>query len=180
MPKKLPKYLTVEEIRSLFGAVYKTDIKYLLIMKFMYKCGCRGAEVTNIYVRDINAEERKLNIIQGKGNQDRIVPIPLDFLIEIEKYIKVHDLQPNDKVFDITTGGIRDVVKRYGERAGLQKKINPHMLRHSFAVHSLKSGRNLRSLQLALGHKQLSTTQIYLDITGQDLQEDFEHNPLPV
>ena len=75
--------------------------------------------------------------------------------------------------------GFRAMVKRYGKRCGLEKDVHPHMLRHTFAVHCLKSGMNLRTVQKLLGHEHLTTTQIYLDVTGQDVADDFYAHPLP-
>ena len=178
--EKLPKYLKVEEIRALFDAPYKTNGHHLLMMKFLYKAGLRASEVSKTEVGNINSEESKITVRGGKGNKDRVIPIPLDFLREIEFYIENHNLKHDDQLFDIKPGGIRAMVSRYAVRAGIEQKVKPHMLRHSFAVHRLKAGANLRSIQKALGHASLTTTQIYLDILGEDIKEDFDRHPLPV
>jgi len=177
--KSTPKYLGIEEIRSLLDAPYKTAKHHILMLKFMYKGGLRASETSTITAGNINSEESKIRLV-GKGGVERTIPIPLDFLREIEEFIGIHNLSHVDRLFDITPGGIRAMVKRYAVRAGIEQRVHPHMLRHSFAVHRLKAGANLRSIQKALGHSSLTTTQIYLDIVGDDIAEDFNKHPLPV
>ena len=179
-PKKLPKYLSEEEIRTLLDTPYKTNKHHILMMKLAYKCGLRNSEVCHITVKDIKFDERKVHVFQGKGAKDRLVPMPYDLMEDLKKYIDMYKLEYNDRLFDITERGFGKMIERYGKRAGLDKKISPHMLRHSFAVHRLKAGASLRSVQKALGHTSLTTTQIYLDITDEDVQEDFDKHPLPV
>lgn len=179
--KTLPKYLEESEIKQLLNAPYKTKQDHILMMKFGAKCGLRSEEILEITVSDISFEDPafpKIRVI-GKGDKERIVPIPHDFAREIEIYIKKNNLGYEDKLFDMKSRGFRVMVKRYGERCGIQKDVHPHMLRHTFAVHCLKSGMNLRTVQKLLGHKNLTTTQIYLDITGQDVADDFFNHKLP-
>ena len=178
--KKLPKYLSVDEMKALLSTPYRTNTHHILMLKLAYKCGLRNNEVCYIKVSNFELKERRITILGGKGDVDRIIPIPIDFINDIKDYIELHKLQYNDRLFDITERGFYAMVKRYGKRAGIQKKINPHMLRHSFAVHRLKAGANLRSVQKSLGHSSLTTTQIYLDITEEDVITDFDTHPLPV
>lgn len=179
--KPLPKYLGETEIKQLLNAPYKTRQDHILMMKFGAKCGLRSEEILEVVVKDLNFENPKHPTIRviGKGSIERIVPIPLDFAREIEEYIRKNNLGYEDKLYDMKERGLRSMVKRYGTRCGLLQDVHPHMLRHTFAVHCLKSGMNLRTLQKLLGHKHLTTTQIYLDITGQDVADDFYAHPLP-
>lgn len=179
-PRKLPKYLNEDEIRLLLDAPYKTSDHHMLMMRFAYKCGLRNSEVCNVRVNDIDTVDETLHVISGKGEKDRNITIPLDFLREIEDYVQKHDLKGDDKLFDITPDGFYVMVKRYGKRAGINKKVYPHVLRHSFAVHGLKAGRNLRTIQKELGHTSLTTTQIYLDVFDKDVKADVLLHPLPV
>lgn len=179
-PKKLPDYLSEENIKKLLDAPYKTNQHHIIMMKFAYKVGLRNSEICYLRKRHILFEESKVKVEEGKGAKDRIVPIPFDFLMEIKEYIEKHELKHDDRLFDIKERGLRAMMKRYGERAGIEQNIHPHLLRHTFAVHSLKAGANLRSVQKALGHKHLSTTEIYLGITDEDVAEDFRRHPLPV
>jgi len=180
-PKRLPKYLTKDEIRLLLNIPYKTRMDHILMMRLAYNCGMRNSEVCNIIVENFNFEDLSVTIISGKGDKDRIIHVLThELVLMLEKYIENNNLNLQDKLFDMKPRGFTAMVKRYGKRAGLEKNIYPHMLRHSFAVHSLKVGVNLRSLQKTLGHSSLTTTQIYLDIVGDDIKEDYRLHPLPV
>ncbi|MCK4544164.1 tyrosine-type recombinase/integrase [candidate division WOR-3 bacterium] len=179
--KPLPKYLKEQEIKQLLNEPYKTKQDHILLMKFGSNCGLRSEEILEIAVKDISFVSHELVTIRviGKGSIERIVPVPLAFSNEVQDYIKKNSLGYEDKLFDMKERGFRAMVKRYGKRAGLEQDVHPHMLRHTFAVHCLKQGMNLRTLQKLLGHKYLTTTQIYLDVTGQDVADDFYAHPLP-
>jgi len=181
MAKKLPKYLTPGEVEALLNAPYKTNRHHILMLKFGLNCGMRSHEILKVRVKDmsLNGEGYPRIRILGKGQKERIVPIPYEFAKEIEKYIQDNNLGYEDQLFDMKPRGFRDMVKRYGVRAGLEKDIHPHILRHTYAVSCLKAGMNLRTLQKLLGHDHLSTTQIYLDVTGMDIADDFYNHPLP-
>ena len=182
--KKQPKYMNEEETKLLLRTPYKTRQDHILMLKFGLKCGLRSNEIVSVQVKDIQEtmhEGRKLGLIYilGKGDVERTVPMELDFLLEVQEYIKNNNLLYEDKLFDMSNRGLRKMVKRYGERAGIEKKLHPHMLRHTYAVHNLKAGMNLRTLQKLLGHKHLTTTQVYLDITGMDVIDEFLEHRLP-
>ena len=183
-PKKEPKYMQEEEGNLLLATPYKTNPSHILMLKFGLKCGLRSSEIVNIQVKDMEETIHKgrkfgLLTVLGKRNTTRTVPMEYEFLIEVNEYIKLFNLKHEDKLFDMTTRGFGKMVKRYGIRAGIDKNLHPHMLRHTFAVYCLKSGMNLRTLQKLLGHKKISTTEIYLDITGLDVLDEFAEHRLP-
>lgn len=176
--KKLPKYLSIDELKALLSAPYKVNQHHILMMKYGCKCGLRNAEICNVKVSDHNFEDHNM-IVFGKGSKERMVPVPLDFENDIKKYLGEKNLIGGDKLFDITPKGLYAMVKRYGIKGGLDLEVHPHMLRHTFAVQGLKAGWNLRTLQKALGHKSLTTTQVYLEITDGDMADDMMRHPLP-
>jgi predicted RNA-binding protein with TRAM domain len=144
----------------------------------MANAGLRESEVINLQRKDFHFDEELLFIREGKGQKDRVVPLNHAVLKDMAlKYAK--DLQPDDKLFDITRHGVYGLVKRYAKRAEIERNVHPHQLRHSFAVYSLKSGVDLRSLQKMLGHSRLETTAIYLQLTAGDLLEVTRNHPLP-
>jgi len=182
MGKKLPKYLKEGEVRKLLNAPERNKIRDRLILRILYRCGLRVSELTSLKIHDINFEEGMITVRGGKGDKDRIVPIDDDTLDLIQLYKGDADegvLILSQRGEALSTRQVERIVKKYAKKAGLKKNVYPHMLRHSFAVHSLKSGMNLRSVQKMLGHSSLTTTQIYLDLTGEDLKEDYEKHPLP-
>ncbi|MFP4000686.1 MAG: site-specific tyrosine recombinase/integron integrase [Thermoplasmata archaeon] len=182
MGKKLPKYLKEDEVRKLLNSPERKNVRDRLILRILYRCGLRVSEVTSLKIQDINFDEGMITVRGGKGDKDRIVPIDDDTLDLIQLYKGDKDkgvLILSQRGKALSNRQVERIVKKYAKRAGLKKNVYPHMLRHSFAVHSLKSGMNLRSVQKMLGHASLTTTQIYLDLTGEDLKEDYEEHPLP-
>jgi len=182
MGRKLPKYLKEDKVRRLLNAPNRDKLRDRIILRILYRCGLRVSELTSLKIRDINFSEGMITVRGGKGDKDRIVPIDDDTLDLIQIYIKDREegvliLSQRDE--PISTRQVERIVKKYAKKADIKKNVYPHMLRHSFAVHSLKSGMNLRSVQKILGHSSLTTTQIYLDLTGEDLKEDYEKHPLP-
>lgn len=186
--KRIPEYLTIDELSSLLATPYKTNIQHIIIMRLMAQSGLRVSEAIRVKPKDKESfpQYAKLTIRQGKGKKDRIVPVTIELSGIIDNYIKTNDIPYVDYLFPgvrtntITTSAVRQFVKGYGLRAGIQKDIHPHMLRHTYAVLYLKAGGNLRSLQKNLGHSSLTTTQIYLEITEDDRFEDFIKHPVVI
>lgn len=182
MPKKLPKYLKEEEVRKLLNAPPRKKTRDRLILRILYRCGLRVSELVNLRIEDIDFTEGMITVRGGKGNKDRVIPVDGDTLDLIEFYMADAEegvLILSQRGEPLSTRQVERIVKKYAEKADINKNVYPHMLRHSFAVHCLKAGMNLRSVQKMLGHSSLTTTQIYLDLTGEDIKRDYEEHPLP-
>ncbi|MFO7792602.1 MAG: tyrosine-type recombinase/integrase [Candidatus Saliniplasma sp.] len=182
MGRKLPKYLRDDEVRKLLKAPSRNKTRDRLILRILYRCGLRVSELTNLKIQDIGFEEEMITVRSGKGDKDRVVPVDADTLDLIEFYKAGADkgtLILSERGESLSTRQVERIVKKYAKKAGLKKNVYPHMLRHSFAVHCLKAGMNLRTVQKMLGHSSLTTTQIYLDLTGEDIKQDYEEHPLP-
>ncbi|MFP3872697.1 MAG: site-specific tyrosine recombinase/integron integrase [Candidatus Aenigmatarchaeota archaeon] len=182
MGKKLPKYLKEDEVRKLLNAPEREKIRDRLILRILYRCGLRVSELTSLRIEDIGFEEGMITVRGGKGDKDRIVPIDDETLDLIQLYKKDAEegvLILSQRGEALSTRQVERLVKKYADKTDIKKNVYPHMLRHSFAVHCLKSGMNLRSVQKMLGHSSLTTTQIYLDLTGEDVKRDYEEHPLP-
>lgn len=180
MGEKIPEYLTEEEITKLLDTPYKTEKVHRMMLKVAYKFGLRNSEVCHLKRGNFDLGNRNLYVREGKGSKDRTIPIPIDMVDELRDYFENNDLQHDDRLFSMSERGFGAMVKRYGNRAGIMRPVYPHLLRHSYAVHRLQSGANIRSVQKALGHKYLTTTQVYLNITDEDVKDDFDRHPLPV
>ena len=184
MPKKLPKYLKERDIQRLLSSPQRDNIRDRLILRILYRCGLRVSELTNLHIEDIDFSEGVLTVRGGKGGKDRVIPIDNTTLDLVEMYIqgeKEGVLVTSKKTGGkITSRQIERLTDTYARKAGNPQRVHPHMLRHSFAVHCLKAGMNLRTVQKMLGHSSLTTTQIYLDITSDDVKEDYNKHPLPV
>ncbi len=182
LSRSLPEVLSVEEVKRLLMApdlTTRLGFRDRTMLETMYGAGLRVSEVCNLSIPDIDFQ---LGIIRvrGKGDKDRMVPIHLQAQNFLSTYIHKHrnDFSPHvDNVFlnrsgnKLTRQGIWKVVKKYAKISGLKKNISPHTLRHCFATHLLEGGADLRSVQILLGHADISTTEIYTHVQTQRLIE---------
>jgi len=164
--KKLPKYLEKTKIDDMLERSRNDNKRNYLILLTLWRTGIRNSELVNLKKRDIKDDE--LTIRQGKGHKDRIVPLA-NHLSDLLQY-HMAKIPLNERIFPITTAQIRNIVHRYQPGGEV---VKPHTFRHSFAVHCLKQGMNLRSLQKILGHTDLATTAVYLDLVAKDIKEDY-------
>lgn len=165
-PKKLPKYITQAEISTMLDKAKKDRYRNYILLLTISRTGMRVSEITNLQKRDIQNDT--IIVRQGKGKKDRVIPLERELGNLLGLY--VDRMHPKDKLFPITDRQVRNIVYKYAPD-GLD--VHPHTLRHSFAVHCLKNGMNIRNLQKILGHSNLTTTQVYLDVTGEDIAENF-------
>ena len=190
-PKKekiLPKYLTVEELESLFNTpLLESPLgqRDRLILELLYATGIRVSELVNIKIVDIDFSKKEI-FINGKGNKQRIAcfgDFALDYInlfIEegrkkiLEKHKKNSEyLIINEKGNKITTRGIEKLIDNITKKAGLKKKITPHMLRHSFATHLLNEGCDILTVKELLGHESLESTQVYTHVSNERLRRVY-------
>ena len=150
----------------------------------MYATGLRVSELINLDFNNINLDKAYVRCF-GKGNKERIVPIGEIALNYLTIYINNYrdSLKKKylcDKLFlnnhgkALTRQGFLMIIKNIAKEVGIDKNITPHMLRHSFATHLLNNGADLRSIQVLLGHSNLSTTQIYTNVSNEILKENYE------
>lgn len=178
IPKKaktLPKVLTKDEIRALFESTHFGRNR--LMLQFMYGSGCRVSEVVNLKVEDLNMKEKTATIRGGKGNKDRFIILSRGWVHGIKKYLDrkkvksefVFSKKTNGK--SITTDTVQRIVRKAAAKAGINKHVTPHCLRHSYATHLLEAGTNIRYIQSLLGHSSLNTTQVYTNVASEQLKK---------
>ncbi len=182
----LPKFLQVEEVERLLSQPSMQEPRGLrdrAMLELLYATGLRVSELISLKHQDLNLEEGFL-ICKGKGGKERIVPLGrpaskavLLYLDQVRsEFIKIDTdflfLTRRGKPF--TRQGFWKLLKEYGVEAGLKLKISPHILRHSFATHMLERGADLRSLQLMLGHSQITSTQIYTHVSRKQLRRVYD------
>lgn len=184
LKRNLPEVLSVDEINKILESVdlsERAGIRDRAILETMYACGLRVSELINLETNRIEFEE-KLITVTGKGSKERIIPIGKYALSYIEKYINelrnfIKKEKSSNYLFLNLRGGklsrmaIWNVVSKYAHKAGIEKEIHPHTLRHSFATHLLEGGADIRIIQELLGHSDISTTQIYTHLDTTYLQE---------
>lgn len=170
--KKLPTVLTREEVKKLVTATKNT--KHRLILMFLYSSGLRLSELTNLKVGDLELDERMGWVRGGKGARDRLFIISKRLAEELKKHVegkKVDDYVFLGRGGKLSNRAVQKIVKMAAKRAGIEKRVSAHVLRHSFATHLLESGEDIRRIQELLGHANLSTTQIYTHLTREELKK---------
>jgi integrase/recombinase XerD len=182
--KKLPKVLTEEEIKKLINSIdlnHDFGQRNKTIIEILYGTGIRVSELINLKLSNIFFKENIIKVI-GKGNKERFVPLGEIASNEMKIYINNRNrLKIDSKSSDIlflnrygrrlTRSMIFKIISDASKRIGLDKKISPHTLRHSFATHLIKNGADLRSIQLILGHESITTTEIYTHLDVFHLEE---------
>jgi integrase/recombinase XerD len=176
---KLPVVLSIDEVTRFFRAI--TSLRHRAILMTAYAAGLRISEVLALRVDDIDSQRMVIRVRQGKGSKDRYVMLSPRLLTLLREYWKAHRrrkvYQPSPWLFPgnvpgrpITDGAVYDACQAACLAAGLDKHVTVHTLRHSFATHLLENGTDLRTIQILLGHRSLSTTARYLHVATATLQ----------
>jgi integrase/recombinase XerD len=182
--KTLPEILTLREIEQLLeqpNLQTSLGIRDRAMLEILYATGMRVSELTHLPIHQVNLEGGYV-LLYGKGSKERIVPLGSEAMKWITLYLKTARgklakgkespmLFINRSGKGMSRQRFWKSLKDYARRAGLRKRITPHLLRHSFASHLLEGGADLRSVQMMLGHVDISTTQIYTHVTGERLKK---------
>ena len=169
---KIPDYLEKEQVDELLKTAKACSWRDYLLLNFMWRTGVRVSEVINVKPQDIEHKNNVVNIRKAKGGKQRRVLIGDETLKMLSDYIVEENIPEDRPIFPIQREWVYKLVNRYGNIIGV--KIHPHTLRHSFAIHLVRSGMDLRRLQLLLGHSSLSITQVYLQFKDDDLREAYD------
>jgi integrase/recombinase XerC len=184
-PQRLPHFLSHDELGSLLSAPSAADAQGLrdrAILETMYSAGLRVSEVVGLNDPDLSLDEGIL-VVRGKGRKERLAPVGSYASRAIQDWFSARRVakgQPVPPVFvsrlgrRLTTRSVGRMLEKYLRQTGLDRRTTPHTLRHSFATHLLDRGADIRSVQELLGHKSLSTTQIYTHVTTTRLREVYE------
>ena len=189
--RSLPKTLTEEQVESLLHAPNTDEPlghRDRAMLELLYATGLRVSELINLTMSQVNFNQGVLRIV-GKGDRERLIPLGdesqrwlRDFIdgprMEILLERQTDYLFPTRRGHRMTRQAFWHIIKRYAQKAGIEKKLSPHSLRHAFATHLLNRGADLRVVQLLLGHSDLSTTQIYTHVARERLKDIHgQHHP---
>lgn len=185
MTRKLPEFLTIDEIDSMiatFDLSKAEGQRNKAILETLYSCGLRVTELVNLRLTDLHFDEGFVKVL-GKGDKERLVPIGQKAIKEIKMYMPDrHSLPKIDKSSEnivflnrrgkkLTREMIFTIVKNAARDAGIKKTISPHTLRHSFATHLVEGGADIRVVQEMLGHESIVTTEIYTHLDREYLKD---------
>jgi integrase/recombinase XerD len=192
--RSLPGYLRLDEVEKLLELPDQTTplgLRDRAMLEVLYSTGLRVSELTSLRVMDLDTKVGCVRCI-SKGDKERIVPVGRKALAIVEKYLRdgrtalIGTMKGNAGPYlfvnrrggRISRVGVWKIFSSYGRKAGLRVPLTPHMLRHSFATHLLERGADLRSVQLMLGHSDISTTQIYTHVVEERLKQIYKaHHP---
>jgi integrase/recombinase XerD len=189
--KRLPKFLALDEVERLLGAPERGTARGLrdrAMLEVLYATGLRVSELVNLRVADVQLEAGYLRCL-GKGSKERVVPLGKQALAALEAYLgharpQLARRRPSAHLFlsqrgqAMTRQNFWRLLRQRARQAGLRARLTPHVLRHSFATHLLERGADLRSVQLLLGHADISTTQIYTHVAQERLRQLYRaHHP---
>jgi integrase/recombinase XerD len=184
--QRLPQVLTRDEVSMLLSAPRGTDpaaLRDRALLELMYACGLRASEAIGLDVRDVDLERGVLRA-RGKGSKERLVPVGREAIAAARAYLDrgrpaLVGLGDEPRLFvnrrgrGLTRQGLYKIVQRYAKAVGLDDRMSPHTLRHTFATHLLAGGCDLRSLQEMLGHADIATTQIYTHLSAERLKDAY-------
>jgi integrase/recombinase XerD len=184
--QRLPRVLTREEVAKLLSEPRGTEPSVLrdrALLEVMYACGLRASEAIGLQAGDVDLDEGVLRA-RGKGSKERLVPIGRQAVAALRTYEQrgrpalvgyrtETRLFVNHRGGGLTRQGLYKIIQGYAHGAGLEQKMSPHTLRHSFATHLLAGGCDLRSLQEMLGHADLATTQVYTHLSAERLKDVY-------
>lgn len=170
--RKLPSILSQDEVKAVLDSVEKHRDRVLITIA--YACGLRVTEVATLKVADIDGKRMLVHVHSGKGKKDRLVPLAQSLLDLLRLWWKV--MRPRDWLFPgmkpgshVDTRTIQRAVRVAVLKAGINKKVTPHTLRHCFATHLLEAGTDLRIVQTLLGHSRIATTFRYHHVSRTDV-----------
>lgn len=184
--KKLPNYLTIEEVDKLLDIRLEkpTDYRNKAMLELLYATGMRISELTNLKLSQVDFDDDIVRVL-GKGKKERTIPLNDTAIFALKEYINDYrpfllKLNTSEYIFinnfgnKISRQGFFKILKKLCVKAEINKEVSPHTLRHSFATHLLNNGADLRTIQEMLGHSSITTTQIYTNVSTDILKENYE------
>lgn len=178
--QQLPELLTHEELNRFYRAVWNCfNRTHVVMLKLLLFTGIRNAELVNLNLDDVDLDQTRIRIKQGKGGKDRYVLFPPYFRGELAQYISIQKekgavyLFESNRTSKFTTRWIREIVKKYAEGAGITKRIHPHLFRHQILTYLTSKGIVDAKIQLISGHKHRESLSIYQNLSLVDIENEY-------
>ncbi|MDR2911065.1 MAG: site-specific integrase [Bacteroidales bacterium] len=172
-PQLLPKHISRRDVKKMFSAV--DNKKHALLLKLCYGMGLRVSEIVNLKITDIDSGNMQVLIARAKGKKDRYVNLPESILEDLRNYYRAY--RPKKYLFEGQNGGkysirsAQNVFRQAMKKAGINKAVGIHGLRHSFATHLLEKGTDIGYIQQLLGHNDVKTTMLYAKVAQKNLRK---------
>lgn len=171
--RKLPVVLSVAEVEAMAQEV--RSLRDLVMLSILYSCGLRLKELLELRIEDIDSSRMTIHVRLGKGKKDRYVPLSTTLLDLLRRYCR--GSQPRGYLFPspryqgrpIDEAGVQRLIPRLAKAAGITKRVTPRTLRHTYATHQIEQGVNLRYVQVILGHRSVTTTQRYTQVSNESI-----------
>lgn len=188
-PKKLPELLTEAELKNLYQTVWHSPNRsHVVMFKMLIFTGIRNAELVNLKISDVNLDEFNIRIDQGKGAQDRYVPFPASFQGELAQYIyNMQDrgasyLFETNRLDKFTTRWVREIIRNYAVKAGIEKRIYPHLMRHQILTYLTTKNIIDAKIQIISGHQDRKSLEIYQNLSLASVNEEYQKamNDFPI
>lgn len=179
--RKLPELLTEQEIQSFYEAVWKgSKQNHIILIKLLFYTGIRNSEASNLKVSDVDIDALTIRINNGKGGKDRNVPIPRFFQAELNQYLLGQKEDGADYLFETNRQGqftprwIRKIIKQYATKAGITKRMYPHLFRHQLLTYLSKHGIIDTKVQQISGHSDRKSLMIYQSLSLADVEPEYQ------
>lgn len=178
--KKLPELMTEEELSRFYKAIWQASNRmHMIMLKLILFTGVRNEELVNLTLKDVDLDSMRIRINHGKGDKDRYVLFPPYFRGELAQYISIQEekgsvyLFESNRMSKFTTRWIREIVKKYARKAGIEKRIHPHLFRHQILTYLTSKGIVDAKIQLISGHKSRDSLSIYQDLSLSDIEQEY-------
>ncbi|ORU90934.1 MAG: tyrosine recombinase XerC [Cycloclasticus sp. symbiont of Poecilosclerida sp. M] len=183
--KKLPRTLDVDQVCAVLDATPRDELEArdLAMWEMLYSSGLRVSELVGLDLLHVNTAERSVHVVSGKGKKSRLLPLGKQAVKALKDWLGIRSNFVNSEEIALfigktgnrlTTRNVQSRLERWRKSRGIQGRLHPHMLRHSFASHMLESSRDLRAVQELLGHSNISTTQVYTHLDFQHLASVYD------
>ena len=178
--KRLPKLMTEDELKRFYKAVWHTSNRtHMVMLKLILFTGIRNEELVSLTLNDVDLDSMRIRIGHGKGDKDRYILFPPYFRGELTQYISIQKekgavyLFESNRMTRFTTRWIREIVKKYARKAGIDKRIHPHLFRHQILTYLTSKGIVDAKIQLISGHKNRDSLSIYQDLSLSDIEKEY-------
>ena len=178
--KRLPELMTEDELNRFYKAVWQASNRmHMVMLKLILFTGIRNEELVNLTLEDVDLDSMRIRISHGKEGKDRYVLFPPYFLGELAQYVSIQKekgsvyLFESNRMSKFTTRWIREIVKKYARKAGIEKRIHPHLFRHQILTYLTSKGIVDAKIQLISGHKNRESLSIYQDLSLSDIEKEY-------